>query len=180
MGIVKGLLIALTLAAAWLSFPAAGITAERTVLKGGRLSFQLPATWKKADKPPAGEEVLGAFQSRDNTSSLFVTKVTTSPGLSLPAVMDGVVENFEKGLIVNRIGKTKDGELAGVFAVFCTLELEVPSATTRERKPFRFYLTIFETGSTVYLIQGSVQQPVKKEREQEVLAIIRSVESAVQ
>ena len=150
-----------------------------TILKGGGLTLRLPGNWKAADRKPVGEDVLGAFQSGDSTSSLYVSTVKTDRQNSLPLVLDEVVTNFERGLIVNHIGKTKKGKLAGVSAVFCTLEIDLPSATTKERKPFRFYLAIFEINGVVYLIQGSVQNPVKKEREQEVLAIIRSVGKAV-
>jgi hypothetical protein len=168
----------LTLFFAALALPAAG-QENLTILKGGGLSLKLPGNWKVADRKPVGEDMLGAFQSGDNTSSLFVSAVKTEKEYSLPTVLDQVVTNFENGLIVNHIGKTTEGKLAGVFAVFCTLELDLPSATTKARKAFRFYLTVFEIGGVVYLIQGSVQSPVKKEREQEILAIIRSVEKAV-
>ena len=150
----------------------------RVVLKGGKLSLALSADWKAIPNRPLNEETLGAFQSKDNTSSLFVSTVQTAPDLGLPGVLDEVITNFENGLVVNHIGKTREGRIAGVNAVFCTLEIDLPSATTREKKPFRFYLTLFEAGRVVYLIQGSVQQPVKKEREAEILAIIRSVKTA--
>jgi len=151
---------------------------DRVVLKGGKLSLALPAKWKKIPNRPLNDETLGAFQSGDNTSSLFVSTVQTAPGIGLPRILDEVITNFENGLVVNHIGKTREGRIAGANAVFCTLEIDLPSAATREKKPFRFYLTVFETEGVVHLIQGSVQQPVKKEREAEVLGIIRSVETA--
>lgn len=151
---------------------------NRVMLKGGQLSLALPANWKKIANRQPNDETLGAFQSKDNTTSLFVSTVQTAPDIGLPQVLDEVITNFESGLVVNQIGKSREGKIAGANAVFCTLEIDLPSATTREKKPFRFYLTVFETGGTVYLIQGSIQQPVKKEREAEILGIIRSVEKA--
>jgi hypothetical protein len=159
--------------------PARNASAETpdvvVILEGTSLRVKLPRGWKLAEKTPERAGVLGAFQSGDNTSSLFVSPVKTDPTYSLPEVLDEVVKNFETGLIVNWIGKTKAGELAGVPAVFATLEVDVRSDNSLARMGFRFYLTVFEWEETFYLMQGSVQKPVKAERETEVLTLIRSL-----
>ncbi len=174
------------LAAGGLLLPATAVTdagaqtadppsSRRVRLGDTGLSLALPDGWGNSDRPPDHGETIGAFQSRDRTSSLFVSVARASAQADMPRIMEGVIANFETAFIVNRVGELKTGELAGSPAVFTTLEADLRSATGPARIAFRFYLAVLDPGGALYLVQASVQAPVKPEREREVMALIRSL-----
>ena len=96
-------------------------------------------------------------------------------------VLTGAVDEFKKTFVVKEEGDFKWGKVKSPgdgkewTAIFVTLELEIESLP--ENLPFRFYLTIFDTGSSLYLIQGSTMKPVDPNREKDILAMIRSVQA---
>lgn len=149
---------------------------NRIALGASGLSVVLPSHWRRSDQADhRGEGTFGAFQSQDRTSSWFLSEAKADSQADMSSIMEGVVKNFESAFRVNRIGEMRNGTLADSVAVFTTLEAELRSATNSDTIPFRFYLAVLDTGESLYLIQASVQAPVKPEREKEVLAMMRSL-----
>ena len=148
---------------------------SRIRLGDSGLSVALPPGWRTADKAPDHEETFGAFQSRDRTASWFLSAARASAQADMPQIMEGIVANFESAFLVDHIGDSKTGTLAESPAVFTTLEAQLRSANDSRTIAFRFYLAVLDTGQGLYLVQASVQKPVKPEREREVLSLLRSL-----
>ena len=138
----------------------------------------LPRGWRPTGPKPGYEKALGAFQSEDSTSSVFITIARALDQADMTQVMDGVIANFETAFVMRKVGEIKHGKLADSAAVFTTLDADLRSKTGSETMPFRFYLAVIDTGEGLYLFQGSIQAPLKKEREEEILSLLRSLAKA--
>lgn len=149
--------------------------AEPIHLGESGLTITLPKGWEPADPKPGREKALGAFQSEDHTSSAFLTPASAPAQADMQQVMDGVIANFETAFVLRKVGEIKQGSLADSPAVFATLDAELRSKTGSDTLPFRFYLAVIDTGEGLYFFQGSVQAPVKREREQELMGLLRSL-----
>lgn len=155
------------------------IEARRVLLGNSGLSMALPPGWRNAEKAPDNQETFGAFQSQDRSSSLFLSSARASAQADMSQIMDSVVANFESAFIVNEVGEFKNGRLADSLAIFTTLEADLRSANGPNRMAFRFYLAVIDTGTSLTLVQASVQAPVNPAREKEVMAMIRSLVKVV-
>lgn len=161
------------------SVSAQNLANSRVVLLGDSgLVATLPTGWRPTDPRPGYEKAVGAFQSEDGTSSAFITPARALDQADLTQVMDGIISNFETAFMMRKVGEIKHGKLAGSAAVFTTLDADLRAKTGSDTVPFRFYLAVIDTGEGLYLFQGSVQTPVKREREQEILALLRSLSRA--
>ncbi len=138
-----------------------------------KLSLVPAKDWQKVERP----NTLAAYASADKTSSIFFSIAQNDGASTMEEVLDSTITNFEVAFKVLKVGEYKSGKIKGpgkeCKAIFATLELEWEGKS--KSLPFRFYLTMFDVGDTLYLIQASTQKPVKKEREKEILTMIRSV-----
>jgi len=149
---------------------------SRATFHDDKVSFAPARGWVKVDR----EDALIGYSSPDQTGSIFFSLARNDGSSTLDDVLGGAVIHYEEAFTVHKKSEYTWGKIKGPTkewsAVFVTLELEW------EGKPknlfFRFYLTMFETDSDLYLIQASVQKPLKKDREKEILAMIRSVVAA--
>lgn len=145
----------------------------RVAFHADKLSLELATGWTQIERPDA----LAAFSSADKNASMFLTIAKNDAASSMDDVLTGAVANFEEAFKVNEKGEYRWGKIQGPTkkwnAIFTTLELEMVGKPANI--PFRFYLTIFDTGTALYLIQASTMKPVKADREKEILAMIRSV-----
>jgi len=159
-----------------LSLPAstfAQLGKQRISFNDNKLSLELAKGWEKIERP----DTLVAYTSADKSSSIFFTIAQNEGASTMDDVLASAITNFEIAFKVLKVGEYKSGKIKGPKkewnAIFTTLELEWEG---REKDlPFRFYLTMFDVGNTLYLIQASIQKPVNKDREKEILAMIRSV-----
>ena len=146
---------------------------SRVAFHDGKLSLEPAKGWAKIERPDA----LVAFASADKNASLFITIAKNDAASSMDDVLTGAVANYEEAFQVNEKGEYRWGKVQGPTkkwnAIFTTLELEMVGKP--ENIPFRFYLTIFDTGTALYLIQASTMKPVKEDRQKEILTMIRSV-----
>lgn len=149
---------------------------RRVAFHGSKLSIELASDWTSVERPGA----LAAFASADRTSSFFITVAGSTDASTMDEVLNGAVADFEQAFKVSEKGEYKWGKVKGPAkewnAIFTTLELEMVGKP--ENIPFRFYLTIFDTGTALYLIQASTVKPLKADREREIIAMIRSVIAA--
>ena len=146
---------------------------KRITFHNNKLSIEPAKGWKKIERP----NTLMAYASAHETSSIFFTIAQNEGASTMEDVLAGAITNFETAFKVLKVGEFKTGKIKGTTkdwrAVFTTLELEWEGKP--KNLPFRFYLTMFDAGKTLYLIQGSTQVPVNKEREKEIFVMIRSV-----
>ncbi|NNE91491.1 MAG: hypothetical protein HKN23_07575 [Verrucomicrobiales bacterium] len=146
---------------------------KRFAFADGKISMELADGWKKIER----EGTLGAFESSDQKSSMFFTIAAAAGASGMPEILEGALDNFEQAFIVKKTGDFKSGQIQGPnkkwTAIFTTLELEMEAKP--HNVPFRFYITIFDTGSALYMIQGSTMMPVRDVREKEIFRMIRSV-----
>ena len=146
---------------------------RRIAFHDGKLSLELARGWTQIERPGA----LVAVASADKNASMFFTLASNDAASSMDDVLTGAVANFAEAFEVRKKGEYRWGQIQGPSkkwnAIFTTLELEMVGKP--ENIPFRFYLTIFDTGTALYLIQASTMKPVKADRENEILAMIRSV-----
>ena len=88
----------------------------------------------------------------DGKLSLTIAKNDSAS--SMDDVLTGTVTNFEEAFEVKKKGEFRFGKIQGPSkkwsAAFTTLELEMVGKP--QNIPFRFYLTIFDTGTAPYLI----------------------------
>lgn len=161
-----------------LMFPSAMVAGERTVFADGKLSIELGDGWKKSERNQGS--VLAGWESSDQACSIFFQKMNVGRGLGMTEIMDGLVTNFEatEGLVFKKVSEYKTGQVTGVEgkkypAVFATLEM------TLKGKPrdfeMKFYLFVFDIGTTQYFMQGSSTKPVRDVRERQIMEMIRSL-----
>ena len=146
---------------------------KRVAFHDGKLSLEVANGWTQIERPDA----LVAFSSADKNASMFFTIANNDDASAMEDVLTGVVAIFGEAFEVTEKSEFRWGKVQGPSkkwnAVFTMLELEMVGKP--QNIPFRFYLTIFDTGTALYLIQASTMKPVKADREKEILAMIRSV-----
>ncbi len=141
------------------------------------IALELPDGWKTSDLN--SDQVLAGYASSDNATSVFFRAVDPASTGSMADLMDYTVANFEQQFQVKQVNDSyKTGQVQGPGekkwpAIFTTMEAMVPANPDPLR--MKFYLLIFDTGDSLYFMQGSTTMPVRDAREKEVLAIIKSI-----
>ena len=155
----------------------ANLSAEdRILITDDKISLVLPGGWEEselnADVAEAG------FATQDQRTSLFFTKYGAGTLASMQELMDMTIEGFEKQFTIRKEAKSSTGQVQGPGekkwpAIFKTMEATVEKGD--DRFEMRFYVMIFDTGTWLYLIQGTTTIPVRDSREKQVYELIRSI-----
>lgn len=152
----------------------AGLPTKKEIA-GGRIAIELPDGWKETDLN-AGV-VLAGFTSRDKRASAFFREMNAGTGGSMQDIIDATIANFEETLDVKKVGESKTGQVNGPEkkwpAIFTTAEADID--TGEKEFPMKFYLMVFDTGTSLYFLQASTTLPVRDSHERMIYDLIRSI-----
>ena len=150
---------------------------NRVSFHDNKISVGLADGWKESDQNKGAQNLLAGFESSDQRSSIFFTLAAANSQADMIDIMDGAVKNFETAFEVKKVSDYKTGQVQGPNkkwpAIYATMELEMK--TNRDPIPFRFYVMIFDTGTELFMIQGSTMKPIRDVREKEILKMFKSV-----
>ncbi|MAS94118.1 MAG: hypothetical protein CMO55_13055 [Verrucomicrobiales bacterium] len=151
------------------------VLGEEVEVAEGRISLNVPLGWEKSDLNQG--EVLAGWATADSRSSVFLREMNASSGGSMDDLLRNTVNNYEKIFDVKDVGEFRTGQVNGPEkkwpAIFSMVEADVDKG--EKTHEMRFYLMIFDTGSSLYFFQGSTTIPVSSGRENDVMGMMRSI-----
>lgn len=148
---------------------------EKVEIADGRVALELPDGWRVTELN-AGK-VLAGFASKDNRSSAFFREMNAGVGGSMQDILDATIANFEQTFEMKNVEESKTGQVDGPEkkwpAIFTTAE----GFYEKEEKEYgmKFYILIFDTGSSLYFMQASTTLPVRDSHERMIYDLIRSI-----
>ena len=148
---------------------------NRVLIADGKISLIIPDGWAKTELNAA--DVLAGYATQDKRNSAFFRSMDISATGGMQELLDATVANYEATFKVKDVSKAKTGQVEGADrkwpAIFTTLEATVVKGDASFE--MKFYLFVFDTGSTLYLMQASTTLPVREAREKQIYDLIRSI-----
>jgi len=148
---------------------------KKVEIADGRIAFELPDGWRETDLNAGA--VLAGFTSSDKRASAFFREIDAGVGGSMKDIIDATIANFKKTLDVKKVDESKTGQVSGPEkkwpSIFTTAEADID--TGEKEFPMKFYLLVFDTGTSLYFLQASTTLPVRGSHEQMIFDLIRSI-----
>ncbi|MEM6278805.1 MAG: hypothetical protein AAF733_04955 [Verrucomicrobiota bacterium] len=147
---------------------------ERVLVADDKISIELADGWSETELNQG--DVLAGFATQDQRYSLFLNSFEA--GGSMQEVIDATMVNFEEKFTIRSEEKAVTGQTQGPGdkkwpAIYKTMEADFDRGD--QVFGMRFYLLIFDTGTSLYLIQASATLPVRDSRETQIIEMIRSI-----
>tara|TARA_R110000850_G_scaffold22504_8_gene66644 strand:+ start:233 stop:787 length:555 start_codon:yes stop_codon:yes gene_type:complete len=148
---------------------------NRVIIADGKLSLALPGGWSESDLN--ADDVLAGYATQDNRSSVFFQSMLASTAGSMQDLLDRTIANFDERFRVTKVDEEKTGQVEGPDkkwpGIFTTAEVTVEKG--EDEFDMKFYLLVFDTGTSLYFMQASTTRPIRESRERQIYELIRSI-----
>lgn len=148
---------------------------DRTLIADGKISIVIPDGWVKTELN--AEDVIAGYATQDNRSSVFFRAMEPGLGGGMQEILDATVANYETTFKVKAVSRAKTGDVTGPDGKWPGIFTAVEATVVKGETSFemKFYLLVFDTGTSLYLMQASTTLPVREARERQVYDLIRSI-----